>query len=116
MSIPSHSFRVRRRGRIARLRLRNLPVPDTFFFGNNVSIAGEIDVDIIWRATSEKVTRGKGTSVPPDDFGAFRGEFRDARCIGWAGGRETGFRFKTGRLTEAGFFAQLGRERNGAFL
>jgi hypothetical protein len=31
-------------------------------------------------------------------------------------GVETGFSFKTGELTAAGFFAEMGQERNGVFL
>jgi hypothetical protein len=116
MSIPERSFRVRRNGRVARLRVRDLPVPDTFFFANNVSVAAEIDVDITWRATADPVVRGKGTEVPPDDWAAFLGEFSDASCDGTAGGRETGFCFETGELSADGFFAEIGHERNGRCL
>jgi len=116
MEIPSNSFAVQRNGRAARLRLRNLPVPDTFFFSNNVSVAAEIDVDVKWQATSVVTTRGKGTSVPSDSPEAYLGEMRDASCVGTAGARETGFSMRTGRLSEEGFFAQLGHSRNGVFL
>lgn len=116
MSIPDDSFRVWRDGSRARLRVRDLPVPDTFQFANNVSVAAQISADVTWRATTERVRRGFGDTVPPDDFGAFIGHFADARCTGRASGAETGFRFRTGRLTEDGFFAELGPQRNGSFL
>ena len=116
MSIPRHSFRVFRNGQHAWLRVRNLPMPDTFQFGNNVSVAGQIDVNVWWRATSDPVLRGNGASVPNDDPSAFLGHFADARCVGYASGAETGFAFRTRRLTADDFFAELGRERNGVFL
>ncbi len=116
MEVPSDSFRVSRGGRRARFRIRNLPVPDTFFFANNVSVAAEVDIDVTWRATSEPIERGNGTTVPSDAPDAYRGELRDATCRGRAAGRETGFTMKTGRLTEEGFLAWMGHTRNGVFL
>lgn len=116
MAIPRDSFHVGKNGREARLRLRNLPVPDTFQFANNVCVAGQIDLDITWRATSAPVLRGGGTEVPANDPGAFLGDLAEARCTGRGGGAETGFSFRTGELTADGFFAELGYERNGVFL
>lgn len=116
MAIPDHAFRVSRQGRGARLRLRNLPVPDTFFYANNVSVAGEVDVDVTWRSTSEIVDRGKGTTVPSSSADAYLGRMRDASCRGTAKMRETGFNATTSLLTAEGFFAQLGHTRNGVFL
>lgn len=116
MSIPNDAFRVRRGGREARLRVRDIPVPDTFTFANNVSVAAQISADVRWRATSRRVRRGFGNTVPENDFGAFEGHFAEARCTGRASGAETGFSFKTDMLTEDGFFAELGPERNGSFL
>ncbi len=116
MEIPDDSFTVNGDGSGARLRVNDLPIPDTFFFSNNVSVAAEIDLDVRWRATAAPVTRGFGNTVPPDDFGAFLGEFSDASARGTGGGRETGFSFTTGSLTASGFFAELGYERNGVFL
>lgn len=117
MALPDEAFRVRRQGRWARLRAFNVPMPDTFQFANNVSVAAEIDINVTWRATSEPVTRGKGTDAAPDNLAeAYLGEMSDARCSGTASARETGFSMTTSTLTEEGFFAQLGTERNGAFL
>ena len=116
MAIPRDSFHVSKNGREARLRLRNLPMLDTFFFSNNVCVAGQIDLDITWKAISAPVRRGFGNSVPANDPGAFLGDFADARCTGRAAGAETGFSFRTGPLTADDFFAELGYERNGVFL
>ena len=116
MEIPSSSFQVRRDGQWARLRVDNLPVPNTFFYSNNVSVASEIDVDITWKATSDPIVRGKGGSVPADSPEAYVGEMRDATCRGTAKARQTGFSMRTGRLTEDGFIAMMGHSRNGVFL
>ncbi len=116
MDIPDHAFQVQANGRSARLRMRNIPMPDIFFYANNVSVAAEVDVDITWRGTSGVQTRGKGTDVPSNSPEAYLGEMRDATCVGTAAARETGFGMKTGRLSEDGFFAQLGHTRNGVFL
>lgn len=116
MEIPDDSFTVNGDGSAARLRVTDLPIPDTFFFANNVSVAAEIDVDVRFRATGPPVTRGFGDTVPADDFGAFLGEFSDATARGTGGGRETGFSFTTNALNASGFFAELGYQRNGVFL
>ena len=96
--------------------LRDLPIPDTFFFANNVSVSSAIDVDVTWRSNQAPVTRGFGRSVAADDFGAFTGEFRDSTCTGRGGGRQTGFNFITNDLTADGSFATMGTERNGVFM
>ena len=116
MEIPRNSFRVWGRGRHARLRLDDLPMPDTFFFANNVSVSGQIDVDVRWRATSPVAERGNGLDAVDPFWDKFIGWFRDALCTGRAGGAETGFHFRTNRMTSADFFAEMGRERNGVFL
>jgi hypothetical protein len=58
----------------------------------------------------------KGLDVPADDWAAFRGEFAEAKCRGRVKGRETGFNFRTDRLSEEGFFAQLGPEHKAVYL
>lgn len=116
MEIPNNSFSVDLRNRRARLQLKNLPVPDTFFFSNNVSVAAEIDVDLTWRATSDPITRGNGTSVPSDAPDAYLGVMSDATCQGRAAGRETGFHMESDQLTEKGFVAFMGYSRNGVYL
>lgn len=116
MEIPRGSFQKRRQGQSARLRVNDLPIPDTFFYSNNVSVAAQIDVDVTWDATSAPVQRGNGASGSEADFDRFSGELAEASCAGSGGGAETGFGFRTGPLTADGFFAELGYERNGVFL
>ena len=114
-SLPNSALKVTRRGRRAKLKLKSLPIPDTFQFANNVSVSAEIDVNVTWRATGGFVSRGLGTSVPDNDPNAMEGEFAEATCRGRGGGRETGFHFRTGQLSEEGFYADVGYERNGVF-
>jgi hypothetical protein len=53
--------------------------------------------------------------VPPTDPAAFLGRFATARSTGTLSGSEVGFSFQ-GRAGTEGGYAQLGPERNGAFL
>ena len=115
MSIPAGSFSVSKDGRRARLRIKNLCMPDTFFFSNNVSVSAEIDVDVTWNATSRPFRRGTGNS-DPTQWDAFLGDFRDAHAQGRASARETGFSFESGKLDSSGFYGSMGPERNGVFL
>lgn len=116
MQLPRHSFHIEGNGKAARLRIQNLPMPDTFFFANNVSVAGEISVNVKWEATSSPVRRGHGLDATDPFFDKFIGDFSDARCHGHARGAETGFKFRTDRMTAEGFYASLGYERNGKYL
>lgn len=116
MSIPVGAFKVRGDGRQARLRLSDLPMPDTFQFANNVSVSGQIGLDVLWKATGTPVERGNGSTVDPTDPSAFLGTFSEATCTARGNGSSTGFNFVTNDLTEEGFYADLGRERNGVFL
>jgi hypothetical protein len=114
--IPSHAFKVSSDGHVARLRLRELPLVDTFVFGGPLAIAAQVNIDLRWQAISAPIERGKGAAVEPTSPAAFIGHFAEASCTGKVTGFETGFSFKTGELTAADFFAELGSERNGVFL
>lgn len=104
------------RGRVARLRLRDQPLVETFQFGSPLAISARVDVDIYWVRTGKPILRGEGTAVEPISAAAFLGEFAEARSFGWASAIETGFSFETGRLTADQYFAEMGPERNGVFL
>ena len=114
--IPSNAFHVGRDGQVARLTLRGQPLVDTFVFGGPLAIAAQVDIDLLWQATGAPVERGQGAAVEPTSPAAFIGHFAEARCTGTISGFGTGFSFKTGELTSAAFFAELGPERNGVFL
>lgn len=116
MQLPRHAFDVHHNGRLARLRLREHPLVDTFQVGGPLAIAAQVNIDVRWDATSEPIVRGEGTAADPLSSAAFLGNFAEARSSGWASGIETGFGFKTDKLTAADFFAELGPERNGVFL
>jgi hypothetical protein len=114
--LPPDAFDVHDEGRVARLRLREQPLVDTFVFGGLLAISAQVNLDVLWRATSDPIERGKGAAVDPTSPAAFTGHFAEASCSGRVSGVETGFSFKTGELTAAAFFAELGTERNGNFL
>lgn len=114
--IPKHAFRVSRNGRSALLNLSRQPLVDTFEFGGQLAIPAQVDVHVVWHAIEAPMERGEGTMVDPTDPAAFLGLFAEARAMSKASGVETGFSFKTGRLTADAFFAEMGEERNGVFL
>jgi hypothetical protein len=114
--LPQDAFNVHDDGRVARLRLREQPLVDTFVFGGSLAIAAQVNIDVLWRATSDPVERGAGKGVDPTSPAAFTGHFAEASCSSRVSGVETGFSFKTGELTADAFFAEMGRERNGVFL
>jgi hypothetical protein len=108
--------------RRAVLRVRNLPVIDTFqFFGPNDTPA-LVDFRVEWRASGPAVARGEGGSVPPTDPAAFLGEIAPAVSTISCSGEEFGFAFQSnGRATtdlpdELRGWAQIGTHRNGVFL
>ena len=104
--------------RRALLHVRNLPVIDTFqFFGPNDTPA-LVDFHVEWEATGPPVQRGLGTTVGPTEPQAFLGEFAPAVSTGSFSGEEMGFEFRSNRgtSTSPGGYAQIGTERNGAFL
>ena len=114
--LPRHAFNVRHDGRIARLKLREQALVDTFTISGTLGIAAQVNLDVVWSATSEPVARGEGTGVGPTSPAAFSANFAEANCRGRVSGFETGFAFETGLLTAAAFFAEMGQERNGSFL
>jgi hypothetical protein len=114
--LPQTVFKAYDGGRAARLRLREQPLVDTFTLGGSLAVAAQVNLDVVWVATSDPVTRGEGTAAEPTSPAAFSGDFAEAGCLGRVNGFETGFAFETGTLTATDFFAEMGRERNGSFL
>jgi hypothetical protein len=115
--IPPGEFNFSRRGRRARLHLRDVPVIDTFIFAGANSTPATVDISVQWEATGPAVERGSGDGVPPDDPAAFLGTFRQARATGAFSGIELGFAFRTRMEANSDVgFAELGFERNGVFL
>jgi hypothetical protein len=106
-----------RNGERAFLHAEDVPVIDTYVFLGTDVVPGTVSLRVRWDATGPAVDRGHGDSVPRDDPGAFLGEFAQARAVGQVSGSELGFSFKSnpGASSDEGY-AQLGEERNGAFL
>ena len=105
-----------RNGRFAMLNLHQQPLVETFQFGGLLAIPAQVDIQVVWHAIEAPMERGEGTRVDPTDPAAFLGLFAEARSSGHASAIETGFSFKTSRLTADAFFAEMGEERNGVFL
>lgn len=97
--------------------MRDLPVIDTFvIFGPNDTPA-TVSFNVEWEASGRRMQLGSGSSVPEDDPAAFEGRFSPARATASFSGSEIGFSFRTDRnATSNRGFAEVGRERNGAFL
>lgn len=115
MRVPDGAYKADRHGAV--LRLRKLPICDTFFFGNCQGVASETSCTVRWKATSKPKRRGLGKSVPPTDPGAFKGELADASCTAVVRGSQTGYSYRSlGKLDAKGFFAEFGWEANGSML
>jgi hypothetical protein len=104
--------------RRAVLRVRNLPVIDSFQFFGPSDAPALVDFTVEWRASGPAVTRGRGTEVPPTDAAAFLGEIAPAVSTIDCSGQEIGFRFESARgaSTDPAGWAQIGTHRNGVFL
>jgi hypothetical protein len=115
--LARHEVRVTPRGARATYDVRDLCVVDSFQFLGPSDQAATVSFRIGWEATGEFVPRGHGDEVPPDDPGAFLGEFANAFSTAEFSGSQFGFSFASlpGVSTERGF-AQMGTERNGVFL
>lgn len=117
MEFPEDAVTLSDDNRRIRLRVRDLPVIDSFqFFGPNEAPAS-VSFDIEWRATGPVTAVGQGAAVPPTDPGAFLGRHTDAFSSGTFAGTGLGFRFRSdGRASTEGGYGEIVRERNGVFL
>jgi hypothetical protein len=64
--------------RRAVLRVRNLPVIDTFQFLGASDTPALVDFRVEWRASGPAVPRGQGGAVDPTDPAAFLGQIAPA--------------------------------------
>jgi hypothetical protein len=117
VQVPSTAFRMNSERTRASLSAEDCPVIDSFEFAGPNIVPATVDVDVSWAATGPVEALGNGDSVPPDDPSAFSGRFRPARATGSFSGKQLGFRFRTdaGLSSDLGY-AEIGSERNGAFL
>jgi hypothetical protein len=117
LPIADHELRFTRDGRYAALDVERIEVIDSFVFGGPTGTPAAVSLHLRWAATGPTVERGKGNAVPATDPAAFLGRFAVARSTAAITGSEFGFSFNSnGTATTDRTFAEIGRERNGAFL
>jgi hypothetical protein len=116
-TLPAESLRFSDGGRKAVLHAEDVAVIDSFQFGSGLGTPATVSFHIEWTATGKPVQRGEGGAMPPTDAAAFLGSFSVAESTAEFSGSEFGFSFSSNPgVNTAGTFAELGRERNGAFL
>lgn len=115
MELPDNALTVSHDGRRATLDAKDVCVLDSFTFGGPTNVPASVSFKVRWEATGRFERRGRGLDVPPTDPAALLGRFARARSTGWFSGFQVGFSFKGRGDTDRGY-AQLGPERNGAFL
>ena len=103
--------------RRATLKVRGLPIIDTFSFFSPNDTPATVDFDVEWRATGPATRQGGGSTGDPTAPNAWLGEIAPAVSTITCSGAEFGFEFDSGDGTSAaGGYAQIGHERNGVFL
>lgn len=116
VDLAQGKLNVSENGRRVRFKVVTPAIETYVIFGPN-DTPSTVEYEVELRALGDRVTRGKGTDVPPTDPGAFIGRFFDAAGAGRYAGSELGFAFETVRpVTTQGTFAEFGHERNGVFL
>jgi hypothetical protein len=118
LPVPPGAIRIARDGRRAVLHLVDLPVVDSYRFGNPTSTPAIVSLRVEWTATGAFVERGSGAAVAPTKEAAFKGRFAPAVSTATFSGSEFGFSFRSrpGVTTDGGGYAQMGWHRNGVFL
>ena len=111
-----------RNERHATVKVKDLPLVDSFAFGGlpvegqalpvPFMIPATVSIYARFKAIDAQETLRNGPGSSP-----FLAELADASAFGYASGKGLGFSFKTkGRLTSDNLFASLGHECNGVFL
>jgi hypothetical protein len=117
LPVEDHELRFSPDGRYAALDVERIEVIDSFTFGGPTGTPATVSLRVRWAATGPTAARGKGDTVPATDPAAFLGRFAVARSTAAITGSEFGFSFTSnGAATTDGTFAEVGRERNGAFI
>lgn len=117
--VPAGTFTPRAAVRGAELEVHGMPLADSFQFAAPFGVASQIDIDVDWVATDRREHQSHPGDPPnPDGVqkNAFEADFAPARCTGRVEGHQLGFAFRSGVLTSDAFYAELGTERNGAFI
>jgi hypothetical protein len=118
VQLSNDAFRMSPDGSSARLHATNVPLIDQFVFLGPNTIPSTVSLDVHWHANGPRVAQGSGRAVPSTDPAAFLGQFAPATSTASFSGRELGFRFRTkpGASSDPLGFAEMGSERNGAFM
>jgi hypothetical protein len=107
-------------GRRAALKVRNLPVVDTFQAFGPFVVPALTSFEVTWEAKGPFASYGRGKNgTAPTDHDAFLGRFAEAKSEFSCTGTELGFSFRaSGRADGSpnGGWAHIGQERNGSFL
>ena len=114
LALRSSDVRFTMSDRRAVMKVRGVPLIDTFQFFGPSDTPATVDFDVEWRATGPAETRGSGS---PGQEGAWRGEIAPAVSTFTCSAAEIGFEFecRDGSSSNGGY-AQIGHERNGVFL
>ena len=118
VELPKDAFQVSHDGRRATLEAKDVCVLDSFQFRGPINgrRLGQPQDPVGGHRPARASRRGRGDDVAPTDPAAFLGRFAPARSTAWPSpGLDVGFSFQ-GRAGTEGGYAQLGPERNGAFL
>jgi hypothetical protein len=116
-TLPADELHVSDDGRKAVLHVQDAGVIDSFQILSGTGTPATVSVHAEWTATGPPVQRGKGSTVPPTDSGAFLAQFAVAESTAKFAGAEFGFSFRSNPgVSTAQTFAEMGQERNGVFL
>lgn len=117
LPLDDDSLRVSRDGRRAVLDVEDLQVIESFRLFAPTNTPATLSYHIEWQATGAFVDRGKDATVAPTDPAAFLASFAVARSTAEFDVSEFGFSFTSNAdVSSDRGFAEMGRERNGAFL
>ena len=117
LPVDDDELRFSRDGRRAALDVEEIEVIDSFTFGSGTGTPATVSLHVEWAATAPPVNRGKGGTVAPTDPAAFLARFAVAESTATFTGSEFGFSFRSDPgVSTARTFAEIGPERNGAFL
>jgi len=101
----------------AHLHMDDVQIVDSFQFLGENSVPATVSFDLTWTASGPRHHYKPGSTDPTDPT-FFDGKFRGAAVTGtFSGSNADGFTFTSDPgVTVEGSFAELGTERNGAFI
>jgi len=116
VKIPNSALVVSPDGKSATLSVKNAAVIDNFQFFGPSPVPATVSFTIKWEATGKATHFEPGSSDPLDPTNFDGHLYKNVTATGRFSGKEIGFSFRSDLTTSEGGFAELGRERNGAFI